>query len=70
VVKRMKPTSCVDVLAACEASPAWPAAASARHMGSPVAWYISQRLPGKKPLVPQAASDVVHGPEGDGVSYG
>jgi hypothetical protein len=39
-------------------------------MGSPVAWYISQRLPGKKPLVHQAASDVVHGPEGDGVSYG
>ena len=66
----MKPTSWVDVLLACEASPAWRAAASVRHIGSPVAWYISQRLPGKKPLVHQAASDVVHGPEGDGVSYG
>ena len=47
----MKPTSWVDVLLACDASPAWRAAASVRYVGSLVAWYISQRLLGKKPLV-------------------
>jgi hypothetical protein len=32
-----------------------------------VAWYISHRLPGKKPLVHHEASEVVHAPDGDGV---
>jgi hypothetical protein len=37
------------------AFPPFCAAASVRHFGSPVAWYISHRLPGKKPLVHHAA---------------
>src|SRR4051812_49754111 len=60
----MKPTSCVDVLYCCAASPASTDWARSRQLVSPVRSNVSHRLPGRKPLVQADGAVVTHAPVG------
>src|SRR4051794_8214724 len=60
----MKPTSWVDELYCCAASPASTDSARSRQLVSPVRSNVSHRLPGRKPLVQPDGAVVTHAPVG------